>query len=49
VQTFNPGPMRTTFRADAFLAEDPAELPQPASAAALLAQTVLRHRAEGQS
>lgn len=49
VQTFNPGPMRTTFRADAFLAEDPAELPQPASAAALLAQTVLRHKAEGQS
>ena len=45
VQSFNPGPMRTAFRADAYLAEDPAIQPGPDQAARNLARAVLQARA----
>jgi NAD(P)-dependent dehydrogenase (short-subunit alcohol dehydrogenase family) len=42
IETFNPGPMRTTLRATAYLAEDPESQPDPAEAARTLARAIIQ-------
>lgn len=44
VLAFNPGPMRTSLRADAYMGENPALVPQPDKAARSLIENMLEKR-----